>query len=349
MAQLDDLFGRVARDEPLTRNNLVQMLSYAPESRESYEIMAEASRFSKALTDGNAEVHAQLALNVGPCACNCRFCSFAQDNGVFSEEKRLAPDEAVVYAREFERQGASAILLMTTGTYPFELFLEMSREVHRHLHSETILVANVGDRTFQEAERIREAGFTGVYHALRLREGRDTGLSPEARKRSIRNFQQAGLSVGTCVEPVGPEHTNEELAEMILYADSLNPAFSGAARRISIPGTEMAGRGMISELRMAQIVAVTRLGTRKTVLGNCTHEPCTLGGIAGANLFWAEAGANPRDTKENTQEGRGKSVEGCRDLFQESGWLVSEGPSRYYAGSRSQDARYRMQDSGSKI
>ena len=41
--------------------------------------------------------------------------------------------------------------------------------------------------------------------------------------------------MGTCVEPVGPEHTHEELAEMIRFTASFDPAFSGAARRISIP------------------------------------------------------------------------------------------------------------------
>ncbi len=105
------------------------------------------------------------------------------------------------------------------------------------------------------------------------------------RKESIRNFQEAGLTVGTCVEPIGPEHTNEALAEMIKFTASFNPSYSGAGRPIAIPGTPMAGQGMISELRMAQIVAVTRLGMPRTVMGNCTHEPCTLGAIAGANLF----------------------------------------------------------------
>lgn len=330
MERLDAILKRAGVGESLTREDLIQLLSYEPNSRECYEIMAEANRLSRELTAGSAEVHGQLALNLGPCPCNCKFCSFARVNGVFSQEKRLAPEEAVAGGLEFEAQGANAILLMTTGSYPFELFLEMSREVKRHLRRETVLIANVGDRTLPEAERMRDAGFKGVYHALRLREGSDTGLSPGARRRSIRNFQEAGLSVGTCVEPLGPEHTNEELADLILFSDSLNPAFSGAARRIPIPGTEMAGRGMISELRMAQVVAVTRLGTRRGVLGNCTHEPCTLGGIAGASLFWAEAGANPRDTREKTQEGRGMGVAGCRDLFRESGWRVSEGPSRYY-------------------
>ncbi len=82
---------------------------------------------------------------------------------------------------------------------------------------------------------------------------------------------------------------------------------------------------------MAQIVAITRLGMPRTVLGNCTHEPCTLGGIAGANLFWAEVGPNPRDPKKRTEEGRGKTVKVCHKLFHECGWDVYEGPSRYYS------------------
>jgi biotin synthase len=117
---------------------------------------------------------------------------------------------------------------------------------------------------------------------------------------------------------------------MIAFTASFNPSYSGAARRIPIPGTAIADRGVISELRMAQIVAVTRLGMPRSVMGNCTHEPCTLGAISGANLFWAEIGANPRDTEEHTEEGRGQTVEGCRTIFRESNWDVWRGPSRYY-------------------
>lgn len=74
---------------------------------------------------------------------------------------------------------------------------------------------------------------------------------------------------------------------MIVFTASFSLSFSGAARRISIPGAGMAGRGMISEMRMVQIVAVTRLAMPRSVLGNCTHETCALGALGGANLFWA--------------------------------------------------------------
>ena len=327
---LEELLCKSRDGGTFTREELIEMLNFPCAGEESFRIMAEAGRVARELTGERGEVHAQFALNLAPCPCYCAFCSFAVKNGIFQEESRLSPETAVANACQFEQDGANAIYVMTTAQYPFELFLDMSQEIRRHLQPETVLIANVGDQSPEHCRQLREAGYNGVYHALRLREGVDTSLSPSARKISIRNFQEAGLVVGTCVEPIGPEHSHEELADAILFNGSFNPAFSGAARRIAIPGTEIAARGMISELRMAQIVAVTRLGTPRSVRGNCTHEPCTLGAIAGANLFWAEVGANPRDVKEKTEEGRGESVASCARLYAEAGWQVTEGASRYF-------------------
>jgi len=317
-----------------SREELVYLLSLPPDSPENYMVMAEANRLSKELSGGRAEVHAQFAINLAPCPCDCLFCSFAKINGIFSEATELSPERAVAYARQFEIDGANAVFMMSTAKYPFERFIEMSKEVKKNLKPETTLIANVGDQTLKNALKLREAGFSGVYHAVRLREGKDTSLSVAKRKESINNFNEAGLDVGTCVEPVGPEHTNEELAEMIEFTASFNPSYSGAARRIPIPGTAIAKRGVINEMRMAQIVAVTRLGMPRSVMGNCTHEPCSLGAISGANLFWAEVGANPRDVEEKTEEGRGETVSSCKSIFQESNWEVWSGPSRYYNGSQ---------------
>ena len=326
----NDILKKSRDGEQLSHRDLMHLLELAPDSVDAYLVMAEARRVSKALSDSKAEVHAQFALNLAPCPCQCLFCSFAKINGVFKEETKLRPDEAVAYARQFEKKGPNAIFIMTTAKYAFDRFIEMSQEIRKNIHADTLLIANVGDQSLESAKKLREAGYAGVYHALRLREGTDTALSPRKRKESIRNFQEAGLGVGTCVEPIGPEHTNEELADLIAFTASFNPSYSGAARRIAIPGTKMAALGMISELRMAQIVAVTRLGMPGTVMGNCTHEPCTLGAAAGANLFWAEMGANPRDVQAHTEKGRGDTVEHCATLYRESGWDVWSGPSRYY-------------------
>lgn len=328
---IDYLLQKASNDERLTIDELVSLLKLPSDSPESYRIMSQANSIARSLTGNTAEVHGQYSLNLSPCGCNCKFCSFAGINKIFDKASEISADEAVAAAKLFETNGANSVFVMTTAGYPLGKFLEISKEIRKNLKNETVLIANVGDQNLEQAQKIKDAGYQGVYHALRMREGTDTGIDPEKRKTSIRNFIDAGLKVGTCIEPIGPEHTNEEIAEMIIYTGSFPATFSGAMRRITIPGGALEKFGMISELRMAQIVAVTRLGIPHSTKGNCTHEPCTLGAIAGANLFWAEIGANPRDTVENTENGRGDTVDHCKKLFRESEWNVTDRPSMFYA------------------
>ncbi|MBI5845193.1 MAG: radical SAM protein [Deltaproteobacteria bacterium] len=328
---MDFLLEKSRAGEVLCENELAELLALPPSSPQSLAVMAQARKITGELDRGRAEVHGQFALNLAPCPKQCQFCSFAAVNRVFTESFELSPELAVKSAQRLEAEGVNAVYMMTTAQYDFGKFLEMGREVKKNIRPETVLIANVGDRTPAEAKMLKDVGFSGVYHAMRLREGVDTAIDPLLRKKSIDAFQEAGLIVGTCVEPVGPEHTNEELAAMIAFTASISPAYSGAARRISIPGTRMALEfGMISELRMAQIVAVTRLGMPRSVTGNCTHEPCVIGALAGANLLWAEIGANPRDTEKETEKGRGADAEKCRKIFWEADCGVLEGPSLFY-------------------
>jgi biotin synthase len=238
---------------------------------------------------------------------------------------------AIRLAKEAEAAGANALFLMVTGDYPFGKYIETAQEVRAGLKPGTVLVANTGDFGLAEGKRLKEAGFAGIYHAVRMGEGKDTNIPPETRRMTIQAAQEAGLLVGTCVEPVGPEHSLEEIAEKILIGRDIQPCYSGAARRITIPGSSLEKYGMISEYRMAFLVAVVRLAMGRELIGNCTHEPNLLGAAAGANLFWAEAGANPRDTEAETSKGRGSDVGSCIRLFQEADFEVRKGPSIIYS------------------
>ncbi len=326
-----DIIKKVRNREPFTHGEVVSMLEIDPKSLEAHLLMGESARFSRELTGNTAEVHGQFALNLAPCPVNCRFCAFAAKYGIFKEPKELTVQEAVEYAKGFDNADENAaVFLMTTANYDFGKFIEISQEVRKILRPETLMIANVGDMSPEQAVKMKSAGYNGTYHAIRMGEGDKTNAPVKQRLKSIRAFQDAGLIVGTCVEPVGPEHTNDEIAEKILLAASFDPAFSGAMRRITIPGSDLEQYGMISELRLAQIVAITRIATPATVAGNCTHEPNVMGAAAGANLFWAEVGANPRDTNEKTEENRGMSVADCSKLFAEADWNVGKRPSVYY-------------------
>jgi len=160
----------------------------------------------------------------------------------------------------------------------------------------------------------------GAYHAVRLGEGRDTPLSPEKRIKTIRVFKDVGLLWMNCVEPVGPEHSAEEIVDLMLLAHDNGAVYSGIMRRINFPGSPMECYGMISELEMARMVAVSRLVMGNVPRAHCTHEPHAASLMAGANLFFPEVGASPRDGQADTGKGRGAGIQSCRQLQKEMEW-----------------------------
>lgn len=274
-----------------------------------------------------AEIHGQIGLNVGACSKDCRFCSFAASNKVFPASSELDKETVVDYVRLLEEKSANAIYLMTTAQYDQEKFLDMGRAAFAALEKGTPLIANVGDFDYDYACELKKAGFLGVYHVIRLGEGEFTRCPVDARWNTIHAAQDAGLLLGSCVEPVGPEHSLEEIVEKTIYTREMGAKFSGAMRRTPIESSVLFQHGAVTYARMATIVAAVALITGQAIPGNCTHEPNQLAVFNGANLLWAEVGSNPRDTEGKTEENRGWTVTRCRDLLEECGWEVLDGPS----------------------
>ncbi len=320
------LSGFILNPEEITLLFKVPLFSY------EWSMIQSASRqMCESASNGLAEVHAQVGLDIARCPRNCKFCSFASCNKVFNETRELSVEEVVKRSLEFENDGANAIYLMSTARYSFEKFIEISKEVKKSLKPDTVLIANIDDFSEKQAFKLKISGFSGIYHALRMGEGKDTKIPPEKRLQTFKNAETAGLIIGTCVEPIGPEHNVDELVEKTIITREVKPAFSGAMRRIPIPGSEKERYGKLSEAKMAHIVAVVRLATGYSVPGNCTHEPNVISISAGANLIWAESGSNPRDTEKDTEGKRGMTVQQCRELFKEAEWKVLSGPSKLFA------------------
>lgn len=314
----------------LTEEEIFLLFKVPLFTEESAIILAASRKKSELASKGLSEVHAQVGLNIAPCPNNCSFCSFAAKNKVFKEKVEISFDEAISRAKQFETDGANAVFIMTTADYPFEKFIEISQEIRKSLKPETTLIANIGDFDKKQAKQVRDTGFSGIYHAVRLGEGRDTKIFPEKRLKTFKNAKEVGLSLGTCLEPVGYEHAVEELVEKTIITREATPVYSGAARRIPIPNTRMAKYGIVSEAKMAHILSVVRLALGYDIPGNCTHEPNVIGAAAGANLLWAEAGSNPRDIEQETEGKRGMTVKDCIQVLEEAEWRVLKGPSNFY-------------------
>jgi biotin synthase len=329
--QVADIVSKVNDGNFLTREEIVFLLKIKSHSPDAGFVMASADAINRASSGNKAEVHAQIGVNLSPCPKNCSFCAFASKNKIFKEKNELSVEEISEMALRAEADRANAIFLMATGDYSFDQLTEISKEVRAKLKPDTVMIANVGDFKDKQAKQLREAGYTGIYHAVRMGEGRETKIDPQTRLNTVRIAQENGLLIGTCVEPIGPEHSMEEIAEKTIIGREMSPCYSGAMRRISIPGSDMEKHGMISEYRMAYVVAVVRLAMGKNLVGNCTHEPNILGATSGANLFWAEVGTNPRDTEADTSKGRGLDVRSCMEIFKEADFAMVQGSSVIYS------------------
>lgn len=302
----------------LEREEALALVHLELESRETYALMESANNLSRAQFGHKGERHFHIGLNVEPCPMDCLFCSLTRKAGLFTEKYEFPLEKIVAWARQGEAEGADALNLMTTGTYPFARLLEIGRRLNREVR--VPLVANTRDINHAEGEQLLDAGFVGFYHAVRLGEGTDTPFAPERRIQTIRVLHDVGLQWMNCVEPVGPEHSAGEIVDLMLLARREKATYSGIMRRINFPGSPKEPMGMISERRMAQLVAISRLVMGDTVRAHCTHEPHSLSLVAGANLFFPEVGSSPRDGQADTGKGRGSSNQDCATLLREMEW-----------------------------
>lgn len=312
----------------ITRDEVVKLLSVEYLSEEAFAVQLAGRRFTEELCDGEAEIHAHIGLDATPCPNDCKFCSFAASAKIFKGRNEFSEEEVLANARAFKEARVNAIYLVTTETYSKEKFLHMARLVMDELEGKIPLVANVPDFDYDYALEMKALGIKGVYHVVRFGEGVYTRCSIEQRLRTLKAVKDAGLVLGNCIDPIGPEHTPDEIADLIMLAREWEVGFSGAMRRNTIPNTAFSKYGNISYGRLATLVGACALATGTGIPGNCTHEPSQLCVQAGANIIWAERGSSPRDvTVEAT---RGLSVDDCRSIYAETEWKVRESGSRFY-------------------
>jgi biotin synthase len=143
--EVKDVAKKVFDGDLLSANDISTLLKVEPHSVDAGFVMGSADEINRKSSKGKAEVHAQIGLNLSPCPNNCLFCAFAAKNKVFNERNELNVEVVTEMAIRAETEGANALFLMGTGDYPFEKFIEISKEIKTKVDSETVMVANIGD------------------------------------------------------------------------------------------------------------------------------------------------------------------------------------------------------------
>jgi biotin synthase len=305
-----------------SKEECVYLLGLPTESLEASILMATADAVSRRKFGNNAILLGQIGIDTAACPGNCKFCVFGKDHSSMPTSK-LSLEEIRQRAHAFADGGdLFALFLMTMHEFDLNRLQEIIRTVRGELPAHTQIVVNVGDFDLSQARQMQEAGVNGAYHVCRLREGTDTALDPVARKRTFRVIKDAGLGFYYCCEPIGPEHPAEELVEQMFLGIEYGCFQHAAMRRVYVPGVPLSRNGQITERRLAQVVAVVALASLgcPETKNIAVHEPNLLGLAAGANVVYAESGANPRDTDANTERNRGLDMADCRKMLYEAGF-----------------------------
>ncbi len=321
-AFIDTIYDEGMRGASQPRENILRMLEQDPCSEEVAYMKQKASALTHKATGNKASISGAIGVDLCSCDMNCKFCSFGTEWGLVDEEIVYTKDEVIQMARDYVEAGVTTLTLRSTEFYDMATLTEWLKDIREQVPGDYLINLNVGELTPAMAEAAYQAGATSAYHVIRMREGIDTPFQPDLRRETIHAIADSPLRYGTCVEPIGIEHTNEELADKILENLSYRPYSMGVMARVNVPGTPFEDYEPISPERMLQILATVRLSVGTQVRCTSIHPAIPEALYAGAAAFTVERGANPRDTECNTNVWRGFTVPEAVKLLEEAGFTM---------------------------
>lgn len=306
------------------REDILRLLAFPPDSPEAAYLGAAAREVARNVCGDAGRIWCAVGVDCRPCSMNCEFCAFGERWGVVSGVHEWSVPQLLRTARDFVQGGASWLTLRTTEFYDRETLLDLARRVRTEIPGDYKLVVNTGEFGEAEARKMIAAGISAVYHSLRLGEGRNTCFSPAERCRTLGAVRDSPLALAHLVEPVGPEHSDEEIADVLLNALEYGVSLCGAMARVNVRGTPFGGTAALGEARLAQIAAVTRICGGTQTPDICVHPPTPQALAWGANVVVVETGAVPRAEEECRSDWQAFGLCDARSLLEAAGYRVQE-------------------------
>lgn len=304
----------------LERQEIVQLLEI-PVGSEADLYLRTAARETAARVTGNCGyLWCAVGMDHAPCSMNCRFCSFGEDWNLIPAPRHVTEEEILAHVRHFVSGDAAYVVLRTTEFYDLDTLLAYLPKLRAAVPGDYAIILNTGELDPITAQKAADSGVYGVYHALRLREGQDTPFRPEDRIHTMQSVTGASMKLISLVEPIGLEHTAEELADRFLNAVACGASICGAMARFPVPGTPLGDTPMLTDEELAHIIAVLRLSGGSTVKDICVHPASAAAMNSGANVLVVEAGAIPRDAAFSDDTWAGTDTAKAMALLKQAGY-----------------------------
>ena len=181
LRKIDEAYQKALSGIVLDKQEIIDLLSVPVGSDECAYLCRKANEAAHVLTHDTAYLWGAIGLDYAPCPKSCDFCSFGAAWHLIKEPKVFALPEILDQVREYVRCGVHFIVLRTTQYYPLERLCEYVRTIRQEVEGSYELILNVGEFNLDMANRLYESGVSGVYHAIRMREGANTRFRVEDR------------------------------------------------------------------------------------------------------------------------------------------------------------------------
>lgn len=318
---LDDLVSRTMAGQKPLKDEIVRLLDYSPDSPEADYMRTKAHEMAMSITGKRGKVWSAVGIEHRPCSMNCHFCAFGEKWGLIREEKDWEDADVIAAAKAAAETGASWFTLRTNEHYSLKKLAHLAKLAAEAAGQACAIAVNTGELDKEKTDMLASAGVMGVYHTWRLGEGETTRFAPETRLATMTAIANSPLRLYHMVEPVGPEHSNEEIAERMLAALACKASLGGVMARANVPGTPLENSGQISRERHSQLIAIARICGGISTPDICVVPPRREGLLSGANVVTVEMGAVPRSDKTDQKSAwKGFDVADARSLLRSAGY-----------------------------
>ena len=294
---IDDIFER-SKSDPFSigRDDILWMLSLDPKSEECDYLGSKARELTR-IKGNKGSVGTAFGLDYRPCKGNCRYCSFGEKWGLMKDDYEIPVGDIVRMVRDSYVEGYRKFTMRTTEFYSIDRLCEIGRRIRSEIEGKYHLSVNTGELTSEDCDKLCQAGYNSAYHTLHLREGKDTSFPPETRLRTMRTIKDSKLKLSAGVDAIGIEHSDEEVADLILTLREFEPVSMCSMKRINPKGTPVEGMEEVSDGRIAQIAAILRLSTKaENISAVPPNRQAMRWGAGGTSIG---TGSNPRDSKHD--------------------------------------------------
>ncbi|MEA4924662.1 MAG: [FeFe] hydrogenase H-cluster radical SAM maturase HydE [Syntrophomonadaceae bacterium] len=266
-----ELFAKISREETLTRDELVALLSLSqPEDLE--QLFQLADRIRERYVGNDVHLRGLIEFS-NICRKNCRYCGIRSGNSRVGRY-RMSIDEIIITAKLVEALGYKTVVLQS-GEDPYysaEMLADLIKRIKRD--TRLAITLSIGERSRQEYQQFFDAGadrfllrFETSNPALYKNLHPDSDY--ERRMQILAWFKEIGYQVGSGIMIGLPDQTLEDLALDILKFKELDLDMIGVGPYISHPDTPLAGSANGTAEMTLKVIALTRIVTRNT------HIPAT--------------------------------------------------------------------------